>query len=92
MTDVKEALAALRRPPMLVRAARFGATDYSRERDLRRLLGTHVPPAPEQAITRLLRQEARIEETRRSGAVSYSAARHVELLAAVMAEARAVLT
>lgn len=78
----------LRRPPLLVRAARIGARDYERGRDLGRLTGHRVPPAPEVAIGRLMSEEAHVEEARRSGAATYSAVRHVALLAALMGEAR----
>ena len=36
MPDPRTLLATLRRPRLLMRAARFGMTDYRRERDLRR--------------------------------------------------------
>ena len=38
MTDFRKVLADLRRPRLLIRAARFGLTDYRRERDLRRIV------------------------------------------------------
>ncbi len=38
MTDFHTVLANLRRPRLLIRAARFGLQDYRRDRDLRRLL------------------------------------------------------
>ena len=38
MTDLATILAALRRPKILIRAARAGVVDYRRERDLKRLL------------------------------------------------------
>jgi len=38
MTDFRIILANLRRPRLLIRAARFGLEDYRRDRDLSRLL------------------------------------------------------
>ncbi|MHC0052832.1 DUF6477 family protein [Actibacterium sp. D379-3] len=88
MTDPITILKALRRPRLLIRAARFGLTDYRRERDLTRLVrGTRLP-SPAQALGALLEQEERMEETRRAGDAAYSIACHVELLIAMMAEAR----
>lgn len=88
MTDFSALLGNLRRPRLLVRAARHGLQDYRRERDLRRLIAPATGMAPDEALARLLAEEARVETTRRSGDASYSIARHVELLVALMAEAR----
>ena len=79
----------LSRPRLLIRAARFGLSDYRRERDLRRLI--QPPASPEAALTRLLSVEDDMEQTRRAGDASYSIARHIEVLIALMAEARVVL-
>ncbi len=45
-------------------------------------------PAPGVAVTRLIEEEARLEETRQGGGAGYSPSRHVEVLIALMAEAR----
>jgi len=81
-------LRRLRRPKLLIRAARFGLADYDRERDLRRLMHAPAAPAPGRAVTRLIEAEARLEDIRKSGGAAYSPARHVEILIALMAEAR----
>ena len=86
MTDFRSLLANLSRPRLLIRAARFGLGDYRRERDLRRLLAPHLNP--ERAMPHLLDVEAQLEQTRRSGDAAYSVARHIEVLIALMAEAR----
>ena len=84
MTDYRATLAAIRRPRLLIRAARFGLTDYRRERDLRRLIDGELPP--QLALPRLLEEERRLEEVRRKGDASYSANRHVEVLIALLGE------
>ena len=86
MTDFRAQLADLRRPKLLIRAARCGLADYRRDRDLRRLLDAQ--PAPDRAVRRLLTEEEALEATRRAGAAGYSVARHVEMLIALMAEVR----
>lgn len=86
MTDFRALLAQMRRPRLLIRAARFGLQEYRRERDLRRL-GAPLGPL-ERAVTRLFQDEADMEETRRAGDASYSVARHIEVLIALMAEVR----
>ena len=50
MTDFRALLSELRRPQMLIRAARCGLCDYRRDRDLRRLLqGQTGPPRSSRA-------------------------------------------
>ncbi len=88
MSDVLSVLGALRRPRLLIRAARFGLCDYNRDRDLRRLTQADTLPTPARAIPALIETEAELEEIRRAGDASYSVARHVEVLIAIMAEAR----
>lgn len=88
MTDLSALLANLRRPRLLIRAARHGAQEYQRDRDLRRLLKASTVPSPEVALARLVSAEEQAEETRRNGDAAYSIARHVDLLIALVAEAR----
>ncbi|MGC9369815.1 MAG: DUF6477 family protein [Paracoccaceae bacterium] len=88
MTDPLTVLRALRRPRLLIRAARLGLAEYRRDRDLARLVHSPRPPTPAQALARLLDHEERLEETRRAGDASYSISRHVDVLIALMAEAR----
>lgn len=88
MTDFNTLLQSLHRPRLLIRAARFGLTDYRRERDLKRLIQTQVIPAPARALKSLIEEEARVETIRKEGDATYSVSRHIELLVAMMAEAR----
>ena len=84
MTDFRTILANLRRPRLLIRAARFGLEDYRRERDLRRLL--QESDNPDRILPALLAEEARLEHIRKTGDLSYPVARHIEVLVALMAE------
>lgn len=88
MTDLTNALKDLRRPRLLIRAARHGLTEYRRERDLLRLIRGASLPSPDRALGTLLAEEADIEATRRAGDARYSVTRHVELLIAMMGELR----
>lgn len=88
MKDIARAFSALRRPKLLIRAARLGLQDYARDRDLRRITRAARLPAPEIALARLMDEEAQLENIRQAGDATYSACRHVELLIAMMAEAR----
>ncbi|MEN8834270.1 MAG: DUF6477 family protein [Pacificibacter sp.] len=88
MTDINTVLASLRRPSLLIRAARFGLADYNRTRDLKRVIGVSQNTAPTKVIDGLIEKEAQFEETRKAGDAGYSVARHIEVLIALMAEAR----
>jgi hypothetical protein len=86
MTDFRALLANLRRPRLLIRAAHCGLVDYRRDRDLKRLLKS--TPSPERALDHLVLEEERLESIRQTGEASYSVTRHIEVLIAMMAEAR----
>lgn len=86
MSDFHAMLAQLRRPRILMRAARFGLDDYRRDRDLRRILGG--TRSPEITVPHLLEEEERLEAIRQDGDAAYSVSRHVEVLIALMAEAQ----
>lgn len=88
MTEFLGILNTLRRPRLLIRAARFGLRDYNRERDLRRLVRSEILPTPTRAIPALIAEESRLEDERRARNAAYSPARHVELLVALIAEIR----
>jgi hypothetical protein len=84
MTDFRTILANLRRPRLLIRAARFGLEDYQRERDLRRFLGDS--DSSDTILPTLLAEEARLEHSRKTGDLTYPVVRHIEVLVALMAE------
>lgn len=86
MTDCRSLLATLRRPRLLMRAARFGLGDYRRERDLRRYVDSAA--SPEETVGTLMTVEGRLEALRLAGDAAYSVARHIEVLIALLAEAR----
>lgn len=88
MQDPYAMLAATRRPRLLIRAARFGARDYSRNRHLRRLLGYGTLPRPAVAVIRLIDIEKGLDDLRRDGDAGYSLVRHLDVLIALIGEAR----
>lgn len=88
MNDFLDALRRLRRPRLLIRAARFGQVDYERGRDLRRLLGQDDLPSPDAAFDALMALEAEVEADRANAQGGYCPARHVDLLIALIGEAR----
>lgn len=84
MTDFRTILANLRRPRLLIRAARFGLEDYRRDRDLPRFVAART--AIEATVAQLFAEEERLEEIRVTGDINYPVGRHIEVLVALMAE------
>lgn len=90
MKDLLGLLAQLRRPRLLIRAARAGAQDYIRERHLPRLLGPGPVLRPGPTLIQLMEAEAEINDKRLTKEATYSISHHIELLVAIMGEARAL--
>lgn len=88
MEDVLTQISRLKRPTLLVRTARHGIDSYNRPIHLKRLLKIEMLPGPSQAIMRLMEHEALTNDQRLSKHAEYSVARHVELIVALMCEAR----
>lgn len=82
------ALAALRRPRILIGAARFGVAQYDREAVLRRIFGETIPAPGEPCLRHLLKHEAAMDAARKNALGSYAIADHIDALAAIMAESR----
>ena len=70
MQDILSILHSLRRPRLLIRAARFGAEDYRREKHLARILGEAPPQRTGAAVMKLLEIESELESARRGVARS----------------------
>ena len=88
MQDVLSMLHAVRRPPLLMRAARIGAEAYVRDIHLPRLLGYGVLPRHGHALMKLMDMEANLNDLRKNGNASYSLVRHVDCMIAILGEAR----
>lgn len=92
MQDLLTQLAHLRRPRLLIRAARIAAQDYRRETCLPRLLGYGVILRTGPALIKLMAIEEDMNTHRTSGDAGYSIAAHVEVLTAVMGESQLLRT
>lgn len=88
MKDVLSQLSNLRRPELLIRTARLGAQEYRREVHLPRHIGYRCLPRSGAALMRLMDMEIGLNDQRRDKDASYSLLRHVDVLIAMMGEAR----
>ena len=79
----------LRRPRILIRAAREGQAGWRRDRDLPRLLRSPACPRPGAALPRLRAEEEVQDMLRRDRRAEYDMHRHVVLMIAILAEMRA---
>ena len=77
----------LRRPRLLLRAARLGVPQYCRARTLKRLLPDKRHAPGEQILRALLILEQDLDHARRARDAQYESARHVEVLIALLSEA-----
>ncbi len=85
-TDFWAQVAALRRPRLLISAARHALSECDRERNLRRILANSAAPAPIKAMPRLLEEEQRLNDLRRAEDATYDAHRHIAVLTAILGE------
>lgn len=90
MQDIVTRALSLKRHSLLVEAAQSVGPDYPHGRLLRRLVGAEFSTRPIRALVCLLDQEAEHEARRRSGDAGYSPRKHIEVLVAVIAEARSL--
>ncbi|MEM1236616.1 MAG: DUF6477 family protein [Pseudomonadota bacterium] len=87
MKDIYTLLSELRRPRLLISAARHGVMEYDRQGMLKKLLGQEALPCSAEAALRLMEIEAGHNEARINSDATYQTARHVDVLIALMAEA-----
>ena len=88
MQDLISMLHTLHRPRLMMRAARIGAEQYSRTSHLPRLLGYGVLPRHGAALLKLMEIEAERNTQRKASDAGYSLIRHVDVLIAMVGEAR----
>ena len=88
MNHILNMLDSLRRPRLLIQAARIGASDYRRDLHLRRHLGAGRLPRHGEALVHLMELESDLNDRRLSADASYMATEHVDILIAMLGEAR----
>jgi len=84
--QLEDVLYNLKRPKILLQAARIGLKTYSRKRDLKRMLKMREIPQPVQVIKRLLKNETTLEEARKTGNAAYDMKIHIQIMTALLQE------
>jgi len=88
MQDILSMMRTLRRPRLLIRAARIGANDYNRDKHLQRLLGYGTLPRSGPAMLALMDLERRMNDQRKGNDTAYSLVGHLDVLIAMIGESR----
>lgn len=88
MQDLIGQLAQLRRPKLLIEAARIGADNYNHSRDLPKLIGTVARSGP--AMMQLFDMEKTLNDARIQKNLSYRPAQHLSVLIALLGECRLI--
>ena len=86
MVNFLEETYPMSRPKLLVHTARIGAKHYRRERDLPGAIPGLLAQENPQILPRLAEAEAQCERDRRAKSAAYRPGRHVQILAALLAE------
>ena len=88
MFDILGMVANLNRPGLLVRTARYGLDDYRREIHLPRIIQSAAPIKNGEALIKLMEIERTMNDQRICDRAEYSFANHIDILIAIMGEAR----
>ena len=84
--QLQGALRKIKRPKILLQAAKIGLKTYSRNRDLKRLFKVQEIPQPMQVFKRLLKNETVLEEARKKGDAAYDMKLHIQVMTALLQE------
>jgi hypothetical protein len=86
--DALQQMNRLKRPAILVRAAKEGALAYRRTSHLKRFFGEGAPGHSTDVLTKLLDLEDQSNDQRMAETADYSVTRHVDILIALVGEAQ----
>ena len=86
MLDFMTQLTNLKRLKLLVSTARLGQNDYRRKAHLKRILGGAIPTKARAILIQLFDLENHQNTLLKTRNATYSAARHTEVLIALIAE------
>ncbi len=84
--QLEDVLSKIIRPKILMNAAKIRLKTYSRNKDLKRLIGCTELPKPRQALARLMQYENKLETARKKGTANYDMNLHIHIMTAVLQE------
>ncbi len=84
--NVTEEIFPMSRPKILVTSAQYGAQRYRRSRDLPGAIPGLLSKSETQILPELVAAEQNCETERRARSAAYRPGRHVQILAALLAE------
>lgn len=90
MSTTHRTLASLKRPSLLVRTAKLALEKFKRETTLERIFGYDISDDPKEVLQTLIETESAINDQRKTGDATYSIARHISVLTALMYEAQSI--
>ena len=86
MTEITATLSNMKRPGLLIRAARIALENFRRDTMLGRILGEESDLTPSNCLGLLMELENGMNEQRKTGDAAYSIARHISVLTALLHE------
>ena len=87
MKDIHSHIRDLRRPKLLVSAARHGVDSYTRNIHLAQYITIDPLPGPGVALMQLFDIEREMNDARLMKSGAYAPSQHIDILVAIMAEA-----
>lgn len=88
MKDINSYINDLRRPKLLVHAARHSLAGYDRTTHLARYMPIDPVPGPGVALMKLFDLEREMNDTRLAKTGTYIPSRHIDILVAIMSESQ----
>ncbi len=84
--QLEDVLYGMKRPKILLQAAKIGLKTYSRNRVLKHLFKAQKIPQPMQVIKQLMINEMTLEKARKSGSAAYDMKIHIQIMTALLQE------
>ncbi len=82
----KDVEIVMKRPKILLLAAKVGLKTYSRNKELKRLFKTRTVPQPPHALRMLRIREMYLEKARKKGKAAYDMKLHIQVMTALLQE------
>lgn len=90
MTKAIATLSNIKRPKLIIRAARSGTSQYQRSRFIKQYPSLSPKHSSETFLNRLLIEENEINQSRHNDDPAYNVRKHIAVLTAILAEANSI--